>query len=309
MGSLKPKVGHDEVASLLDQQFGEPVRRLQPMAGGSVAQTFSFLVGTQEYVIRFNQHMGANFEKEAPISRTIASPRIPIPPIVRIGRLRDLHYAISLKVPGTGLDNLTAGDISALLPAIVETLDAIHAVDVSATAGYGTFGDDGVGLFPSWRRFLEVIREEEPEWEYFGKWHGLFETTFLERDVFDLLYERMTRLLDRCPEERYLVHGNYGFGNVLAKDGKITAVLDWLDAAYGDFLYDIAWLDFWAVSADWAAIFRDHYAVQGVEVSDYAERLRCYQYYTGMNALRFFAKAGDEDAYRWTRDRVLSFLV
>ena len=29
-----------------------------------------------------------------------------------------------------------------------------------------------------------------------------------------------------CPEERYLVHGGYGFNNVLAQDGRITAVID-----------------------------------------------------------------------------------
>jgi aminoglycoside phosphotransferase (APT) family kinase protein len=54
----------------------------------------------------------------------------------------------------------------------------------------------------------------------------------------------MTDRLGRCPEERRFLHGDDGFGNVLARDGEVTAVLDWLDAKDGDFVDDVAWLDF-----------------------------------------------------------------
>ena len=102
-------------------------------------------------------------------------------------------------------------------------------------------------------------------------------------------------------------NGDFGFGNILVNDGALTAVFDWLNAAYGDFLFDVAWLDFWDVETDYAAIFRDHYEVKGVRVPNYEERLRCYQLYDGLNALRFFAKQGNAGAYRWTRDRLLAF--
>ena len=45
----------------------------------------------------------------------------------------------------------------------------------------------------------------------------------------------------------YLLHGDYGFDNVLVDQGKISGVLDWANAKYGDFLYDVAWLDFWSL--------------------------------------------------------------
>lgn len=252
--------------------------------------------------------MGANFEKEAFIARLLASSGIPMPPIVSIGRLGELHYAISLKAAGMPLDQLAPTEFAALVPELIRVLDAIHAVDVGATDGYGVIGDDGRGLFPTWRRYIEAIREEGPDWEFYGKWHRLFEASFLEREVFDLLYARMTRLLDHCPEERALVHGNFGFGNALARDGKITAVLDWIDAKYGDFLFDIARLDFWAVGASFAAVFRDHYDRMGVPVPAYTECVRCCQHYIGLDALRFFAKAQDEQAFRWARERLLSSL-
>jgi len=308
MPAIKPLVDHEQALALLREQFDAPISHLDIMEGGEIAQTFSFAADGLEYILRFNYHMGANFEKEAFLYSAIASPRIPIPPIVRVGRLGGLHYAISHRIAGTPLTQLPPAAYSALMPQFIETLEAIHAVDTSATSGYGVFGDDGVGFFPSWRASLTAIRDEDPEWDFYGHWHGLFASTFLDRDVFDAIYDRMAHLLDNCPEEHTLIHGNYGFGNVLACDGRITAVLDWIDAKYGDFVYDIAWVDFWWPGMGFPDRVRQSYAQKDLEIPHYTERLLCYRCYIALDALRFYAKAGREDSYRWARDRILSFL-
>lgn len=59
-------------------------------------------------------------------------------------------------------------------------------------------------------------------------------TTFLEREFFEMIYRRLQRLLPFCLEERWLVHGGYGFNNVLVENGAVTAVLDW--TAYLSFM-------------------------------------------------------------------------
>jgi hygromycin-B 4-O-kinase len=41
------------------------------------------------------------------------------------------------------------------------------------------------------------------------------------------------------------VHGDMVNHNVLVQDPRITAVIDWGNALYGDWLYDAAWLIFW----------------------------------------------------------------
>jgi hygromycin-B 4-O-kinase len=304
MRDLRPEVGHDDVMDLLGQHFSAPIRDLERVEGGQVARTFSFRVGADAFILRFNFRLGANFEKEAFIARLFSVSGIPIPPLLHIGRLGELHYAISRKAPGVPLDQLNRADVDALIPALVAILDAIHAVDVSATGGYAVAGNDGNGLFPGWRQSLAAIREEEPEWDYFGRWHALFETTFLEREVFDRIYGHMERLLPFCPEDRRLIHGNFGYGNVLVRDGVITAVLDWQEAGYGDHLYDVAQIDFWDAEGRWADRFHDHYENLELTVPHFPERIRCYQLYTGLNALRFFAKQGNEDAYRWVRERL-----
>lgn len=260
--------------------------------------------------MRFNQdNMGANFPKEAFIAGRIASPHIPIPRIVHVGRLQELHYSITVKVPGRPLDQHSPTEYAQLLPEIMQTLDAIHHVDVSHwPPHYGVFDNQGVGLSADWRSYLASIREEEEDWDFMGKWHILFDTTFLERDVFDSIYSEMSRLLDNCPEERYLVHGGYGFSNVIAHEGSITGVLDWIGAKYGDFMHDVAWLDFWAPEAQHGELFRRYYARQCISVPAYEERLRCYHCYIGMDALRFFAKSNQPEAYQWSRKRILELV-
>jgi hygromycin-B 4-O-kinase len=240
--------------------------------------------------------MDASYLKEEFIYRNFASPQLPIPEVIKVGSCEDLFYCISRKMPGRGLKSMSKSDYEQVLPSLVETALAIHRCDVGLWHGYGWIGDDGAGLFPSWRKFLAHANEEERTDGFFGKWHSLFETSFLERGFFDDAYGRMTELLDACPEERCLVHGGYGNDNVLARDGKVTAVLDW-EAMYGDFAYDVAWIDFWPRGVDHVELFRQYYDKQGMPMENYRERIACYKYYLGLDAMKFFAKTGNRQAY------------
>jgi hygromycin-B 4-O-kinase len=191
----------------------------------------------------------------------------------------------------------------------METIDAIHHVDVSDTSGYGVIGDNGVGLSSSWHNSLQSILKEEEDWDFYGRWHVLFETTFLERGLFNRTYVQMVRLLDFCPEKRFLVHSGCGFGNVMVHEGRITGILDWIDARYGDFIYDIAWLDLWDRESHFPERFQRFYVDRGITVEHYTERLHCYQLYMGLDALRFFAKTQQRDSYKWIRQRISPLLL
>jgi hygromycin-B 4-O-kinase len=160
----------------------------------------------------------------------------------------------------------------------------------------------------SWHAFLRQIAEEEQEQDYFGKWHALFAETFLEREVFDQIYRHMLRLLDFCPEERYLVHGSLSLANMLALPGKLTAILDWLDARYGDFVYDIAILDYWTPALRLREHFQQFYRQRNVSVPAYDERILCYQCYVTLGAMRFYAKSGQQQSYEYVRGYMLAKL-
>lgn len=308
MPDSKPSVTHEQILALLQTHYATPITNLCPLTGGLIAQTLAFTTDGQDYVIRFAQHMGANLDKEAYLYKRIASPQIPIPRIFHVGRFGNLHYAISQYVRGQTVHTLPLAQYKQVLPALIETLHAIHQVDISDTTRYGVISDTGIALYPGWRRFLEMVREEEPEWDFYGKWHNLFKETFLERDVFDDLYAKMTSFFDACPEERFLVHGDYGFTNVLVFEGHITAVLDWYDSKYGDFMFDIARVDLFLREIPFAEHFQHFYQKRGIHVERYMERLRCYQCFISLDGLRFYAKTNNYASYQWTKQRIARLL-
>lgn len=305
MSDHKPSINTTQVLTLLQDHFALSITGLTPLEGGEVAQTFSFSVAGQDYIIRFNSSALAEaFAKEAYIFRHFTSPHVPMPTIEHLGQFQNFSYAISSKLPGQQLNKLPLEEFKRLIPALIETLVAIHQIDVRDRTGFGSFDAQGVGQSPTWRDHLAGVNQEEPEGQFFGKWHHLFETSFLERAYFESFYNRLVEALPYCPEERYLVHGDYGFDNVLAAEGAITAVLDWPNAKYGDFLYDVAWLDFWAAEANFHAQFHQYYLTHGWAIPHYTERIHCYQAYMGLNALRFFAKVGNHPAYQWVQSRI-----
>jgi hygromycin-B 4-O-kinase len=308
MSRVKPTIDTDAVQTLLQEHFGEPVTELEVVGGGNVAQTFSFKAGSQAYIVRFNPTMAVNFEKEAYIYDKFASSDIPMPNLVHIGLMNGVHYAISEKVEGRNLLEIPREEYLGLIPAQMEILDAIHRSDVRGTHGYGIFNGEGLAEFHNWKASLTNIAKEEDEADFYGNWYSLFSETFLEKELFDSLHARMVRLVEYLPEERYLVHGGYGLGNILAKEGKITAVLDWLNARFGDFLFDVAYLDFWSPDDGWRERFRQHYEQTAKATPNYEERILCYECYIALESFRFYAKDRDKQSYDWARARILSLL-
>lgn len=303
MPDLRPIVATEQVLTLLSQHFNAPISELVPVEGGQVARTFAFCVGEQEYIVRFNldKMMDSNFPKEAYLARKLSSTSIPLAPILHVGRLSELQFAISRKMPGKMVGELTPQEVRDLVPQILDILEAMHSVDTSETRGYGVFDYQGKGLVSSWHRSLAIVAEEEDEKDYFGKWYRLFDETFLERDLYEDLYRRMTTLLAHCPENRNLIFGGLSTRNLLAQDGKISAVLDLLDASYGDVVYDIAALDFWSPWLGMREAFLDYQQQRGRELPFYADRLLCYECHHALIGLRFFAKGGNEVAYQMVR--------
>jgi hygromycin-B 4-O-kinase len=311
MSDLRPKVETAQVLTLLNQHFRAPVIDLVPVDGGQVASTFSFRVEERECIVRFNldKMLNSNFSKEAYLVRKLAGTSLPLAPLMYVGRLGDLHFAISHKMPGKMLQEHSPQEVKALLPQILELLEMTHTVDISETQGYGVFDDQGRGMDASWHASLSKIIEEEDERDYFGKWHRLFDETFLERNLFDELYQRMQELLVYCPEERTLLLGGVTTRNLLAQNGKITAVLDLINASYGDVVYDIVPLDFWWPPLGIREAFLADQRQRGRKLPFYKERLLCYECHHALIGLRFYAKSGNEKGYQMVREIIQRKLV
>jgi len=297
------------VRALLRERFGGEVTEVRPLAGGEFSRAFAFAAGGRAYVVRLGAfvHAAEAFAKDDYAWRHFAAPALPIPRVVATGRSGDDHFAISERVAGERLEALTPAARRALLPALLDAVDAIGRADVRASWGYGPWGSDGHGAYRSWRDYLAAIIENTGE-GFYRDWHALFRDSFLERDVYEAIYRRLLRLVVHCPEDRALIHGDLHSDNILTDGRRITGVIDWANACYGDPLYDVAWLGWWfgkgGNRGDVAPLLERWGAVPGHD-----ERIACYECHFGLDDLRFYAKTGRRVEYAWTRDRLLARLA
>lgn len=305
----RPTLALHEVTAMLADLFARPVSGLRPIDSGQIARVFRFQVGSQGYVIRFSgPELAATLAKERFIIEELLPAGIPVPRIERLGQWQDFAYMVMEEAPGVHLEQVSHQERVRLLPEQLAVLLRLHQTDVSGYSGYGYFGASGRGDLASWTTFLAQVREEEEEGGFYGRWHHLFADTFLERPYFDDLFDRMAALFPLCPENRYLVHADYGFSNVLVQNGRITAVLDWANALYGDFLFDIAWLDLWLVGGQVKERTRPVYSAAKMPLQHYEERILCYQHYIALDGMRFYAKTNQPHAYRFAKERLKQLL-
>lgn len=296
---------------VLARHFAGEVADLQPLAGGFFSRAFGFVADGCPYVLRLNTaaHAAEGFAKDDYAGRHFASPSLPIPRSIAIGRTAEGSFAIGERVAGRTLAEHTPAERRALLPSTLDTLDAVARADVRASRGYGMWDAEGVGPYATWEGYLAAIIEDETT-SYYADWHTLFRDSFLEAAVYEAVYRQMRRLLARCPETRALIHNDYWFENMLAAGGRITGVIDWANALYGDPLYEIARLAWGAGVPGWwhddgAAFLRDRYG----DAPGYAGRIACYQCHLGLDDLRFYAKTGKRTEYDLARERLLALIA
>jgi hygromycin-B 4-O-kinase len=293
--------------ALLRELFGDRVAGVERLTGGVFSRAFAFSVDERDYVVRVNAaaHAAESFAKDDYAWRHFASPALPVPRIVALGETSGWHYAIGERVAGLPLSAFSRAERRRALPAALDTLEEVGKVDTGASRDYGDWGSDGNGKFASWQAYLADIIENHAD-GYYADWQRLFDESFLERDVYEAIYERMLERAERCPNERALIHNDFHFDNLMAAGERITGVLDWSNALYGDPLYDVAWLARPSPDPGWwyddSEILRARFGA----APDYDTRLTCYQLHIGLDHLRFYAKNDRPADYRFTRDWLLA---
>lgn len=310
MTDFVPAHEPDDLRGHLSDRLGEVVGELTRLQGGQISRVYAFDAGARRYVVRVAPPSHSEtFAKEAWLVQELLPADVPVPALVYVGHVGELSMAISEFAPGARVDELDGAGQVAVAPALLATLDRIHACGVGDDAPAGSIDEHGRGQATSWRAHLAAVREEQSEGTFYGRWHRLFTEGILERDLFDAAYARMAALLPYCPEERRLVHGDYGFSNVLAQEGRVTAVLDWANAIYGDPLFDLAWLIAFPSAVDYAALARAHLTARAPGEPHVEARLRCYQYWIGLESLRYSARRGRRDFYDWRAAQLRELLA
>jgi hygromycin-B 4-O-kinase len=296
----KTKIEQVTAQAFLDSHYKSPVSNLVSILGGEGSQAFSYEINGEKFILRVSRHSDQGFQKDQYAHAHFKSQEIPIPEIMEIGKMEDGQYfALSQRVEGDLIKNLSDKEFDETLPSLFKTLESIHSINISDKEGYGKWNSEGVADKQSWKEVLLNVDEFAVQ---------MFGNSMLEKELWDKVYKRFVELTSFCPEEKYLVHADYNFDNTLAKEGKVTGVIDWENSMYGDFLYDVAWLQFFSKDFDYEKAYLDFCKSTGKEIKNFDERVLCYKVYIGLSSLSFYAYSKQEDKYELSKGKLLELI-
>lgn len=264
-----------EIAAFLADRHGGPVADLTPLRGGFWSSAYSYAFGDQELVLRVGS-MREGFEADR-AAMAFTSPSLPVPDVLEIGDAFDASYAISVRHHGVFLEDLDPTLAGPGGDTLLRLLLALHAVPLPPADRRG-----------SWREWLLSGLVDDPTRTVSGWRPALAADPVLDR-LYSAGEQRITELVDACPQRWDLVHGDLLHQNVLITPdaSRVTAVFSWKCSMRGDFLYDVAWCTFWgesfhpgiAAADPWGRVIS---ALPGDALEDAAVRHHCYELHIGL---------------------------
>jgi hygromycin-B 4-O-kinase len=279
-----------EAQSFVTARYGHRASRLRLLGAGEWSRAYAFTLDGQQSVIRFGRY-GEDFLKDQ-VMATFSSADLPIPAVKEVGTAGGGYFAVSDRAPGRLLNDLDGAGMAAALPGLFRALDALRAIEVPGDSGYGIWAPDGTAPAATWPQALLAVCQETAR---IPGWRAALVASPAGPGAFRAGYARLQELVTGLPQTRHVIHGDLVNRNVLAEGAEITAVIDWGNALYGDYLYDAAWLIYWwPWFSAWAAIdvgreLRRHWDQYGRYPADLDHRLLTYLIHIGLDAMSYDA--------------------
>lgn len=288
----KIRLSDDRLQGLIQQAMGAAPQDLTPLEQGEWSAAYAFTIGTEGFILRVAP-IEDDFRRDQYACR-FSSKNLPVPKIVQISAHESGYYAISEKACGTTIDELAAGQMRRVVPAVLRLLDALRQADVTNSRGFGGWDCEGNGWAPSWKESLLAVNIDTAGSRISG-WREKLAASGYGTSQFDRFYGQLQNLLGGVPEVRHVIHSDLLHYNLLVDDGRISGVLDWGCAKYGDFLYDLAWFTFWSswypamLGIDWKGLAFQHYARAGADLQGFDQRLNAYELHIGLDSIVYCA--------------------
>jgi aminoglycoside phosphotransferase (APT) family kinase protein len=268
-----------------------------------------------DLVVRFGRHL-EDFTKDQKAATAFARPELPVPTVLEVGEATPgVFYAISERHFGVFLETLDERGWCNLLPALLRALDALREAPPPGGSGADWASSEGASAPLSWRQWLVTSLEDHPG-ERVSGWRAKLEEAPDINDVFVRAERALRSLLWACPEVRHVLHRDLLNRNVLvAQDAsRLEAVFDWGCSVAGDFVYEVAWLTFWAPwypalhAMDFRRVVQEHYGAIGLGVENFDQRLTCYEMHIGLEHIAYAAFTKRHDHQHAIARRTLQIL-
>jgi aminoglycoside phosphotransferase (APT) family kinase protein len=299
----------DEVIDFLARR-PDAAEDLEPLTGGAWSSAWAYCAGGEELVVRFGRDV--SWYEADRTAMAFSGPDLAGPEVREVGTTASGRaYAISVRHHGRFLEDTPVELAAALSPTITRLLVALARVPGRPESP--VVWHQPATSPKSWRDFLRAGLVDDPDTLV----HGWSTALADDRELAALsatVAERVSALVDACPERRDLVHGDLLHGNVLVSPDarQVNAVLSWKCSVRGDFLFDAAWCSFWApfhpgiAAADpLAGLFADPYVrAEPSALLDAATRHHCYELHIGFTHLGWNIWTGNKSALAATARRL-----
>ncbi|SDS37884.1 hygromycin-B 4-O-kinase [Paenibacillaceae bacterium GAS479] len=299
----KPALEIADVRAVLNSHMGSDVAALTRLEGGNMDGVFSFIHEGKDGVIKFSRMQNA-YETDRFVMQLLTQQGVSFPQCIGQGNAGTMEYLIMNRIPGRNLIECTDEQKESQLPELIEKVVLMNNVHLGTTSGYGSIKPDGNGSYSSWNEYILSFFAEDQTGNFWEGWYDLFDTTCLQRDVFEECYARLLAYSSYNEPHRHFIHGDFHPWNILSDGHKITGFIDG-NFAYGDFLIDLATLTDTLGTLDVVEAYKEYNDKAGIIISNFKERLIGARYFKGLDGLRFFAKMGWNDAYTELRDSLL----
>lgn len=288
----------------------EDVRDVRQVPAGAWSTPFFFRARVdgldRQLVARFGPHLD-DFAKDA-LASGWSSEQLPVPRAFALFRAGGVFGAVTEQRPDAFLEELDSDSWSRALPRVFAAIDRLRQVPLRTELPASVAVQDGLevafdktqlGLGVSWRDWLTDL-SDNPD-ERGGGWSGPLAASSTGDRSFHEGMELLAKLSDGIEPPRSFVHCDLLNRNVtVAPDGSaLRAVFDWGCLFAGDYLYDVAWLEFWApwhpgmAGLDIRGLARAHFGPSDPMVELFDERMRLCAIHIGLCHVAYNAYVGN----------------
>jgi hygromycin-B 4-O-kinase len=298
------------VKIFLRSYFDLRISNVEKIGAGMFSQAFSFNLEQEKLMIRLNPYV-EDFQKDAFAYQHFSS-KLPIPKMIKCDRVaypkgnhfkQNYYFAITERCEGNTLNTLEV--IPDIVLNLFEILYELQSFDTSQYSGWGLTNASGNGLFASWEEYLLSFYNQK----FAFTWKQLFDSTCMEQKVYKIYFSTLKEYLPFCLTNKYWVHGDFGFDNVMSCGKKITGVLDWAESRLGDFVYDLAYLEFWSDNVPYKRLWQNWAESKNLSIDNFEQRMNCYMIHIGLASLAIAAIQDDLEDYTQVKGRMKTVIA
>jgi aminoglycoside phosphotransferase (APT) family kinase protein len=294
-----------EVGNFLNHiQINADIATIIPMAEGHTSQVFRFQTHDgKHYVFRIRTSKKDLLADQYAYNHF--SKTLPVPAFIEIGQF-DIaaYYCVTEYIQGDMLNTLNDAEFQQYLPAVRRILAKTFQTDISKTSGYGDVDfDTGNAHDLAWK---DSLKNELSDLNVENLRQSA-KNINLPDDMVDKFVKQFNDNLPYVSETRRLLHGDPGGDNVLVNDGKVVALLDWEQMAYGDWMRDFSRFSFWEKNSYGDALeFANEFDLEAEHIK---ERTAVYWAINALRNIEFADIQKSEKVAEWMRIQARHKLV